>query len=334
MKTYILLLFAFVSFFSFSQQKRFEINWQGTILLQTSNSSIEVPSFDKEHFAFDYTTGLSFYAQWDNTTPINENSVELTDISYTTISSSELKSLPLNTIPSSVKFNFKNTIARDKRSAFIELSPIIKENGVFKKITAFTINFNTSSSFNTSQSFQSTQAISNSVLSSGSWHKFYVEKSGVYRLSRSFLSQLGVNTNVDPRTIKIFGNGGAMLPFSNSSNYPFDLTENAIKFVGEQDGVFNNDDFILFYAEGPKGNPDDPAINTNINPYTDKSYYFVNVSNGNGKRIQSMSQPEAPADYLVNTFQDYQFHEQDEFNLQELIAAGAVLKDRKATFMP
>src|SRR5690606_12978067 len=154
-----------------------------------------------------------------------------------------------------------------------------------------------------------------SVLSSGSWYKFYVEKSGVYRLSRSFLSQLGINTNVDPRTIKIFGNGGAMLPFENTSNYPLDLTENAVKFVGEQDGVFNSDDYILFYAEGPKGNIDDTAINTNINPYTDKSYYFVNVSNGNGKRIQSMPQPEAPADFVVNTFQDYQFHELDEFNL-------------------
>src|SRR5690606_10926077 len=120
---------------------------------------------------------------------------------------------------------------------------------------------------------------------------------------------------VDPRTIKIFGNGGAMLPFVNSSDYPMDLTENAIKFVGEQDGVFNNEDYILFYAEGPKGNVDDVTINTNINPYTDKSYYFVNVSNGNGKRIQSMPQPEQPADFTVNTFQDYQFHELDEFNL-------------------
>lgn len=319
MKTYILLFFAFVSFFGFSQQKRFEIDWQGTILLQTSNSSIEVPSFDKKHFNFDYSTGISFFAQWDITMPINENSIELTNISYTNISISELKSLPLNTIPNTVKFNFKNTKARGKQTAFIELSPIIKENGVYKKITGFTVNYNTGSSnssvFNATLSSQSTQAISNSVLSSGSWHKFYVEKSGVYRLSRSFLNQIGVNTNVDPRTIKIFGNGGAMLPFTNNSNYPLDLTENAIKFVGEQDGVFNNEDYILFYAEGPKGNPDDTAINTNINPYTDKSYYFVNVSNGNGKRIQSMAQPEAPADYMVNTFQDYQFHELDEFNL-------------------
>ncbi len=322
MKTYILLLFTLVSFFSYSQQKRFEIDWQGTINLQTDNSSIEVPSFDKKHFSFDYTTGLSFYAQWDINMPINESSVEVTDISYTTISVSDLKSLPLNTIPNTLKLNFKNTTARDKRRAFIEISPIIKDNGVYKRVNAFTLNFNTNTSSNAlnyaTQSSNSTLAITNSVLSNGSWFKFYVVKSGVYKLSRSFLNQLGVNTNVDPRTIKIFGNGGAMLPFVNTSDYPMDLTENAIKFVGEQDGVFNNEDYILFYAEGPKGNVDDVTINTNINPYTDKSYYFVNVSNGNGKRIQSMPQPEQPADFTVNTFQDYQFHELDEFNLVRL----------------
>ncbi len=319
MKTYLLLLFAVVSFLGFSQQKRFEIDWQGTITLQTSSSSIEVPVFNKEHFNFDYSTGITFFAQWDINIPVNENSAELTHVAYTAISAGELKSLPLHTIPSAVEFTLKNSTARDKRYAYFELTPIINDNGVYKKVTAFTINYNSGSSNRTAYepvlSSQSVQIISNSVLSSGNWYKFYVDKSGVYRLSKSFLSQLGVNTNTDPRTIKIFGNGGAMLPFSNASSYPFDLTENAIKFVGEEDGIFNDNDYILFYAEGPKGNPDAPAINTNINPYTDKSYYFVNVSNGHGKRIQTMQQPDAQADYLVNTFQDYQFYEKDEFNL-------------------
>ena len=41
-----------------------------------------------------------------------------------------------------------------------------------------------------------------------------------------------------------------MLPLLNSTIYPYDLTENAIQFIGENDGVFNDDDYILFYAEG------------------------------------------------------------------------------------
>ncbi len=158
--------------------------------------------------------------------------------------------------------------------------------------------------------------LTNSVLSSGSWYKFYVDKSGVFRLTKGFLDQIGVDTNVDPRTIKIFGNGGAMLPLVNEAFYPNDLTENAIKFIGEQDGTFDDNDFILFYAEGPREYSQES--DTNINLYTDRSYYFVNVGGGFGKRIAAMNQPTATANLQINTFQDYQFYEVDEFNLARL----------------
>ena len=74
-------------------------------------------------------------------------------------------------------------------------------------------------------------AIETSVLSTGNWYRFYVQKSGVYKITKSFLQGLGLDTNVDPRKIKIYGNGGRMLPLLNSVDYPMDLTENAIQFV-------------------------------------------------------------------------------------------------------
>ncbi len=55
--------------------------------------------------------------------------------------------------------------------------------------------------------------------------------------------------------------------------------------------------------------------NTNINIYTDKSYYFLNISPGNGKRIQPMQQPEGDPNLTIDTFNDYKFHEVDEYNL-------------------
>ena len=73
-----------------------------------------------------------------------------------------------------------------------------------------------------------TTIVSNSVLASGDWYRFYIEKSGVYKISKSFLRQIGLNVNADPRNIKIYGNGGRMLPLLNSTFYPSDLTENAI----------------------------------------------------------------------------------------------------------
>ena len=136
-------------------------------------------------------------------------------------------------------------------------------------------------------------------------------------MSKGFLNSLGINTNsVDPRNIKIYGNGGRMLPLLNSANYPFDLVENAVKFVGEDDGSFDNGDYILFYGEGPKTYSQESQ--TNLNLYTDKTYYYVNISSGNGKRIQQMPSIDAAADIQINTFQDYQFYEVDEHNLAKL----------------
>ena len=89
-----------------------------------------------------------------------------------------------------------------------------------------------------------------------------------------------------------------MIPYANSISYPIDIQENAIKFVGEDDGVFNSEDYILFYAVGPKGYQ--LESNTNINCYTDKTYYFINVSPGAGKRIQPFSQPGGNIDLTIN----------------------------------
>ncbi|WP_231928716.1 hypothetical protein [Formosa sp. Hel1_31_208] len=223
---------------------------------------------------------------------------------------SELKQLPLELIPNAPKLSLKNAIDRDEISAYFEITPIINDRGIYKKMTSFTITYQYG---NLSRSAQSTQEITNSILNTGTWHRFYVDKSGVFRLSKSFLSSIGVNTNVDPRTIKIYGNGGAMLPLANNEYYPFDLTENAIRFVGEEDGVFNNEDFILFYAEGPTGYNEDS--DTNLNLYSNKSYYYVNTQGAFGKRIQSLNQPDGSPTIDVNTFQDYQFYEVDENKL-------------------
>ena len=315
MKNFLLLVFIFSQSILFSQQKTFDITWEGTKIFQTSMSSLEIPAFDVDHYSFNDATGLIYFAEWDANALINESSASLSNVVYSTISSAELKDLPTNTIPRTPKLVLRNAIARNKKSVYVEITPIINDNGVYKKITSFTVAYTALANRNNAAP---PIGIVNSVLSTGQWYRFYIDKSGVFKITRDFLNQLGVNTNVDPRIIKIYGNGGAMLPFLNSSDYPYDLTENAIKFVGEQDGVFNNEDYILFYGEGPKGNVEISNVNTNLNPYTDKSYYYVNISSGNGKRIQPLAQPSQNPDITIDTFQDYQFHEVDEYSIAKI----------------
>ena len=74
---------------------------------------------------------------------------------------------------------------------------------------------------------------SQSVLSEGNWYKMGIVAPGVYRLEKSFFSNLGIDANsLDPRQIRIFGNGGGMLPQANDAERHDDLVENRIPGSG------------------------------------------------------------------------------------------------------
>ncbi len=314
----ITLLFALTTFLqAFSQQETITIHWEGTKVLESTGAKIELPSFQKESYNFDYDAGLKFIKQWKSQRLVRGNSVQLSNVTYADISKADLKNLDVGSIPEQLKYSLVNTKARDINYAYFELSPIINDKGHFKKITSFRIKFDFQSSTTNNRSLTASRVITNSVLQNGNWYRFYVEQSGVHRISKSFLESLGVNLNtIDPQTIKIFGNGGCMLPLANSEPYPLDLTENAIQLFGEEDGVFNNDDYILFYAEGT--DRFNQESNTNINAFTDKSYYYVNISSGQGKRISGFNQPIGTPDLNIDTYSEYQYHELDEVSIVKI----------------
>lgn len=136
---------------------------------------------------------------------------------------------------------------------------------------------------------------SSSVLSKGNWYKFSISTTGVYKLDANFLKKLGINTkSVDPKNIKIFGNGGSMLPEKLSLSRFNGLKENSIYIKGEEDRSFDNDDYILFYGKGAHDWRIDIATrkaNHNQNIYSDKSYYFLTIDTTPGRRIQILEHP-------------------------------------------
>ncbi len=156
-----------------------------------------------------------------------------------------------------------------------------------------------------------------SILSQGNWYKVSVEKNGVYKITYDQFKKMGFDPEkIDPRKIKIAGNVGGMLPQPNSTSRPVDLTENAIFVSGESDGKFNKEDFILFYAEGADGirfNASKKIIAYEHNLYSEQNFYFVSVSDTNGKRITT-SENLGTGFPIVNTFNDFVFHEFDDYN--------------------
>lgn len=315
MKKALFSVFFLFFFISYSQQKQFNIEWSEDTTLFTATSSITVPSFNKKNFSYDLIKGITYTTQWVINQPINERSFSVTNVVYETVSKADLKDLNLNTVPNNLNAVLKNSSGRDRMYAFLQLSPIIFDNGIYKKVLSFNLSYQDSPIGN---NVFSTNIISNSVLENGDWYKFYIDKTGIFRLSKSFLDNLGINTSsIDPRTIKVFGQGGQMLPLPNAENYPIDLTENPVKFVGLDDGVFNNGDYILFYGVGPTGF--NSESNTNNNIFTDRACYFINInSGGNAKQVQPYIEPSGITTETINTFHDYQFHEVDDYNLASL----------------
>ena len=160
---------------------------------------------------------------------------------------------------------------------------------------------------------------SSSALSAGTWYKIKISASGIYKIDKAFLQTMGVNVaNLDPRNIRIFGNGGGMLPERINTFTPDDLQENAIFVSGENDGVFNDADYALFYAKGPHTWKYDTTLlqyTHSYNVYSDAAYYFITVNSGGGKRISSQTQSAKPVTHNVNSFDDYAFQENDLYNL-------------------
>lgn len=321
MKKELIILLVVFSTALYSQQKEYTINWNDTETLSSSAFKIQIPSFNKAHFTYDLDQGMLFNDHWETNTFVDESSVSVSNVVYSSISKTQLQDINIETIPNQLVFSLKNSVSRNKQYAYFKITPIIKDqNGAFKKITAFKINYSSGLKSNKSQVVSknfSSKTITNSVLSSGQWYRFYVDTTGVFKLTKNFLQRLGVNVSaVDPRTIKLYGHGGEMIPYSNAVSYPYDVPENAIRVIGEEDGVFNNDDYILFYARGPKGFNAESL--THINCYTDKTYYYINVSAGLGKRIQPFIQPTGTSNMTITTFDDYKYHEIDAYNLLSL----------------
>ena len=311
----LLFILLFISCFSNAQVTgSFVIDWKENSPYAVGDAQYIIPQFNFENFFFnEVDRSVEFRINIPISAAIDESSLKVFNVVYENVN--QLGDLSSSYLPNSISAKAKNINARDDKFAQILLSPIIKGKSGYQRIKSFDYSLERSSSSDLT-TFGGFDEISNSVLANGDWYRFYVEKSGVYKLSKSFLQQLGVNlNNVNPRSIKIFGNGGRMIPLSNSVDYPSDLEENAIQVVGEEDGSFDSSDYILFYAEGFDNWNEENF--THLNLYDTKSYYYINVQGANGKRISVMPEITSSAT-SITTYDSYSFHEKDLFNIVRL----------------
>ncbi|MBF2709496.1 type IX secretion system sortase PorU [Flavobacterium soyangense] len=318
MKKILLVYLTLIPFVSFAQIKGdIAIEWLEKKEMSFGDFKINVPKFVGNTYNYDTSKkAVSYILNLTESNFFDGNTVQITNVVYESLTISQLGDLDPSNIPKNASATLKINESRGVKQAFLVLSPIVKDEFGYKRIKSFSYSISGSSASRISQT-NKTSVIMNSVLATGDWYQFYIEKSGVYKVSKAFLQQLGLNVSgIDPKKIKIYGNGGRMLPLSNATYYPTDLTENAIQIIGENDGVFNDEDYILFYAEGVDTWSEESQTNNNL--YDTKSYYYVTIQGNDAKRITNMVQPAGSSTLKLNTFDDHQYHELDLVNIGHL----------------
>ena len=248
--------------------------WNESSELKMGDITRNIPNFQPANFSFDDVRNeIFFVSKFPTNSPIDESSLVISNMMFENIDAAELKELNPKLIPSKIISTAFNIEAREDLFCSLKITPIIKDVFGYKRLISFSYSI-TAAASSRLKTANSTEAITNSALANGDFYRFYVEKSGVYRITKDFLRQLGLNTDGrNPQNISIFGNGGRMIPLSNSVAYPFDIAENAIQIIGEQDGVFNDQDFILMYCEGTDNWSAENQTHTNL--YENRSYYYI-----------------------------------------------------------
>lgn len=325
-KNKLFLLFLIVPLISFSQSNSIGryIIWTGLEVVQVAeNETIQLIRFDGSTNDFA-----------DDLLPVYYERIAINDFEHfvdVEITNKIFEPFPLNEseiINNSTKITsqlkIESGLAFDRKEPFVTLRfiPIQKNEitGFYERLISFDIEIIFDQEQLINPPYKSASYVSNSVLASGNWYKVAVSTTGIYKLSYNDLSELGMNvSSLNPKNIRVYGNGGGMLP-ENVNQFRYDdLQENAIQVAGEEDGSFDSGDYILFYAESPNEwqySSVDRRMHNIINLYSDNNYYYITADLGEGKRIQTQtSTPGLTPTFYSDKFTDAYHYEVDEENL-------------------
>ena len=159
----------------------------------------------------------------------------------------------------------------------------------------------------------------NSIFSSGDFYKLEVKETAIYKLDKTYLRNAGINVdNINPKSIKIFGNDGTEIPYDNSIEANYDPVENRIHVAGEDDGVFNDNDYILFFGKAPQDWSYDSLARTwvkTINHFSNSNYYWITYGGSNGQRMQTVNSTSTQGIDPLPYFKEKFFEEPEVNNL-------------------
>ena len=300
-----------------------EIKWMDGIQTETAGGlEIKYLYFPGSEFG-QQSYSLPYYVEcFEFKQAVAGLDVKISDEVYIRIPDSLLSEIDgMSIIPEMLEFNVEKQKIPNKTVFLLRLLPFRYNNTLnqFEMLVSFNFELEKkielqNASVNSKNSFAQ-----NSVLSDGEWLKLRVSETGVHKIDYNDLVEAGLAVeNIVPEKIRLFANGSGMVPERNSRERMDDLIENAIYVYGEADGSFDNDDYILFFAESSTKwsyNLFKQIFEHETNIYDDHTYYFLNFNLTEGKRIENIPYSYNEPNFTVTSFHDYFLYENDLINL-------------------
>ncbi len=328
-KVFLLFLFAFNTFsFAIAQNtQQFQIQWRISEGANAKGDMVKFENFDESFNDVEWGTIPIWNKQFQN----NFNNADLKNVIYEVSPISYPKEITDKLNDQVIIFS-RVVYDRKKPSLLTTIIPLRKNplTGKIERLISFNLSFKNNSA-NKTNNIVARNYAANSVLKTGNWYKLSISSSGIYKIGYKELQKIGIEPNsINPKNIRIYGNGGGMVPEFNGTFRHDDLAENAIKVIGEEDGVFNDNDYILFYGFGPLTLNADTNLKVFShvdNPYSLSTYYFITADLGLGKRISTRNSSSQTPNKFITSFNYFQLHE-----LNNSTGVNATIKSGRERF--
>lgn len=261
---------------------------------------------------------LPFYTLTGPEDPFIEYSPELQNEEYVPLSAEIAAVINLsysNYINTTARINAHSGKSQNRIISQVHLVPFRKTNtGQLEYLKSFSCNWKPL------VHSKLTQAVSTfttrSVLADGSCIKVGIANNGVYKIDYTMIKRFGLNPKtVNPKFVRVFGNGGEMLPELNSATRFDDLSETPAVFIGNSNSEWESEEYLCFYGVGairwntkPKG---PLTFEAQKNIYSDSSFYFVHIGNTPRKQPDTLESASNSAPTYTTSAYDYYAHAED-----------------------
>ena len=321
-----LLLLLLVVFTGHLFGQKTTIEWEGNKIMDYGTFQYNLPFFKNENYSVINGVPYLTFSKKEK----ESSQYDIKNLVWEKIPAKEVYGLIADNV-STKEIAYSNSQKQTINGQFLTnvvIATIKKDKNTLYRLNSFELVKKTVNNQRTSRTSDLIGTTEN-PLKSGNFYKIKVDKSGIFKITTKFLRDNGINpSSINPKNFRIYGNGGLMLPEFNQDFRYAALQENAIQVIGEEDGKWDENDYALFYAQGPHGynlyNVNNGSgykrnetrlthiSDNSVNIYENFSYYFINFDKGEGKRV-TLSDI-APSSKVYTRYDDYQFINEEKTN--------------------